>query len=146
MDFENLIGAFVERVGYPSVPAQRADGSYPFCFDGFNTACQEREGGECLVTGTIGPNDGDERHREERLRRLMQVALIRAGQGHGVFTLDRSRNEFVLCHRFECRNIEPAQFEEQIDQFLNELEFWVSQVGREATAPEGMKYPFGLRP
>ncbi len=146
MDFDQLIGAFVARVGYPNPPARDATGSYAFWFDGLSVTCQEREEGSCLMMGTVGPNDGDGSQREEKLRRLMQVALVRAEHARGVFTLDRARNEFVLCHRLDCRNMEAPEFEEQMDQFLNELEFWVAQLGRESGASAGMKYPFGLRP
>lgn len=146
MKFEQLIREFVERIGYPSIPPPDGSGTYVFKFDGLGVTCQEREEGECLITGKIGRNEGEGQRREETVRRLMQVALVRAGRAHGVFTLDRSSNEFVLCHRLDSRNMEVAEFEEEMDQFLNELEFWVAQLGRESSASEGMKYPYGLRP
>ncbi len=146
MKFDQLIGEFVTRVGYPTAPARDASGSYSFKFDGLSVTCQEREEGHCMLMGVIGRNEGNDRNREERLRHLMQVALVRADKAHGVFTLDRSRNEFVLCHRLDCRSMEVSGFEEQMDGFLNELEFWVAQLGRETGAAEGMKFPYGLRP
>jgi hypothetical protein len=145
MQFEELIRQFGARVGYPSVPSLDATGGITLRFDNLDVFCRD-ESGKCLLTGTIEHGKLEGTGLEELLRKLLGISLARAAKSTCALSLDRARNALILYTRFDYSTIGPAVFEEYMDAFLNELEFWVEQVRREPGFSEKVTSFGGIRP
>ncbi len=129
--FETLVTQFIQRIEYPDEPATRPDGSRAFRFGQLVVWCKD-EGESCLLSGAVTEIPSTDPPRGERLRRLLKVSLAVAAQENACLALDAPSDTLLLYHRFPLAGKSPAEFEAEVEEFLNRLEFWVEQARREA--------------
>lgn len=135
MHLDEAIASIQNRLGLAELAPQE-DGRYSLLFDG--TLAVEITAGEngsaFFLEGAVGSLPGDGYESETLLKKLLQWNFVRMKSQRETLTLQPGQNDqpdqpgILLQRRLPALNLTEESLREQLEAFVNALEFWHKAV------------------
>lgn len=125
MDASRLILDLTNRLGLQGMEAE-PEGHFEFHFDGtliLNILAEGRN--RLLLFSPVCSIPQDDRHAaDQQLKKMMKRNLGKLAESREMLAYEADKNQVVMYRRVETDNLTPDGFEEVVETYLNNLEFW----------------------
>lgn len=144
MDASKLINSLAQRFGLQGMEAE-PEGHFEFEFDGkliLNILAEGRN--RLLLFSPICKIPQDDAHTaEQKIKKMMKTNLGKLADSREMLAYEEDSHEMVLFRRFETAGMTIDGFEEIVETFLNNLEFWMATPTQESYSrpPMNMFFP-----
>jgi hypothetical protein len=144
MELETGLKALCETLGV-ELPTPDSKQRYVFEFaDGITLRCFSLPGRHIVFEGLVCAAPRDGREAEALCKSLLQTSLALCKTTQGEIILDTEKGEICFTRQFLPGHDEGLVFGEEIDDFLNELEFVRNQAKPERSGGRSPSSPFSL--
>ncbi|CAM2005065.1 CesT family type III secretion system chaperone [Acanthopleuribacter pedis] len=146
MDASKLINSLANRFGLNGMEPE-PEGHFEFHFDGkliLNILAEGRN--RLLLFSPICRIPQDDAHAaEQKVKKMMKMNLGKLADSHEMLAYEEESHEMVIYRRLETAGLTVDNFEEIVETYLNNLEFWMATPTQEATSfqrpPMNMFFP-----
>lgn len=143
MRFETLLIKFCKFMDLDANDCQK-DNRYEFTFDDHLTVnCIPDGENRLIMYGTAGRVPESARETADVLKNLLQINLVRMKHQKEILSIDLDVGEIVLYNRVTINDLTVEEFEEIMEHFINNLEFWCDSAGERppSAQPFPMMFP-----